>query len=210
MSKAKAIATATALPTSMRDAGYRFAQSGETLATMAAWIHEKCPGFLDEIPKEIKEDLMAGFQLRKHELTGSKFYRIGDGGTYIPLGDKAPEDMTRVVEFTINSAMALTPHEFGQLKGTDPAKHAVIGPLRDAFSTYASNKLGDLRREIGKLVNGAKPRTRSPNAAFNDAMKKAFESFDKRVKTAQSKGDASADPAKFRAAVDAFWKVYNG
>ena len=57
-------------PTSMQDAGYRFAQSGETMEMIARYVLGQCPSVLEDVPKEVKLALYAGFQLRKHELTG--------------------------------------------------------------------------------------------------------------------------------------------
>lgn len=196
-------------PTSIQDAGYRFAQSGETMAMIAQYVYGQCPTILDEVPKEIKTQLYAGFQLRKHELTGERFYKIGDGGTYIPLANKPANDDKGIVAFSINVAMSYTPQEYGKMRESDPAKHAVLKPLRDAFSTYASNSMSDLLTRIKRIVNEGKTRQRAANKTFEEAMKESFDAFEKRVKTAKDRGDEGADPVKFRVARDAFWKAYN-
>jgi hypothetical protein len=193
-------------PTSMKDAGYKQALIGEANNTVAAFVLDKCPGFLDDVPKEIKTELYAGFMLRKHELTGTKFYRLSDG-VYIPVEKPAADDKG-LVQFTIESAMSYSQQEFGRMRISDPAKRAVIEPLREAFTKYASNCMRDLTAKIRSIVNAGKPRERAPNAEFDDAMKKAFDSFEKRVKTAKERGDTTADPARFLTAVSAFWRVY--
>ena len=144
---------------------------------------------MDDVPKEIKTALYAGFQLRKHELTGEKFYKLGEGGTYIPLDKKPGDDVQGIVCMTINTAMSYSPQEFGKMRESDPAKHAIIRPLRDAFSDYAGNCLRDLKAAVRRKMAAGQPR--------------------QRVKTAKDRGDVEADPVKFKLAVDAFWKAYN-
>ena len=104
--------------------------------------------------------------------------------------------------------MSYSQQEFGRMRISDPAKRAVIEPLREAFIKYASERMRDLTTKIRNIVNAGKPRERAPNAEFDDAVRKAFDNFEKRVKTAKDRGDLSADPAKFKTAVSAFWRVY--
>ena len=195
-------------PTSLEDAAYKFSVSKETMLTLAQYILTQCPDILDDIPKEIRAKLYAGFQIRKHELTGDKFYRIGDGGVYIPL-DKPGKDDKGIVSFSINTAMSYTQQEFGKLKSTEPGKHAILGELRKAFSTYASNNINTLKSLIRDISKGGKPRERSANKDFRDAMTAVFEAYDKRVRTAKDRGDTDADPVRYRVARDAFWKAYD-
>lgn len=194
-----------ATPASIRDSGYRYALGSESLETLVRYVLDKAPGFADECPKPIKEELYAGFQLRKHEIEGDKHYRLVDGGTLI----KCADGETGPVVLTVNYAMSFTPSEFGKLRESDPSKHALIKDLRDGFSTYASNKLGDMRRKAKQIKAAGQPRQRAVNKTFCEAMTAAFEAYEKRVKTAHARGETDADPAKYLAARDAFWKTYN-
>ena len=196
-------------PTSLKDAAYRFAMSGENAERQARYVLEQCPGFLDDIPKEIKTELFAGFQMRKHELTGDKYYKMGDGGNYIPLAEKPGDDMQGVVCMTINAAMSYSPQEFGKMREADPAKHGIVKPLRDAFSTYASNSLKDLRTKIRRILTANQPRERAANKGFIEAANTLFDTLEKRVKVAADRGDPDADIARFRVARNAFWNGYN-
>jgi hypothetical protein len=196
-------------PTSWEDAGYKQARIGEASRGMAQWALSRCPGFAEEVPKEIKAGLYAGFQLRKHELEGDKYYKLGEGGTYIPLKDKPDDSVKGVVCMTINSAMSYSQQEFGKMRETDPAKHAIVKPLRNAFSDYAGNSLRALQGAVRKLQNEGKPRTRSANKTFLEAMKDAFDTYEGRVKTANDRSETGADPVKYKLAVAAFWKAYN-
>lgn len=207
MSK-QTIASIDASPRSLKDAAYGFAKSGETSAAKARFIFEQVPGFLDDIPTEVKAELMAGFQLRKHELDGDKYYKLGDGGNYIPLDGK-PDVQTGVVCMTINAAMSYSPQEFGKMRERDPALHGIVKPFRDRFSTYASDRMGELKLAIRRIANAGKTRERAANKGFREAVNALFDSLDKRVKTAKDRGDTDANPAKYRVARDAFWKAYD-
>ena len=196
-------------PASLQDAGYQFAKTGETSRELAKFVLSVCPGFLDDVPAEIKTELYAGFQLMKHELEGDKFYRIGDTGTYVPLTAEQAAKAGDTLRMNINVAMSYSTQEFGKLKESDPGRHAIIGPLRKAFSTYASNNMSALRTTIRALTSDGNPRKRSANKGFREAMTAVFEAYDKRARTAKDRGDTDADPVRYRVARDAFWKAYD-
>lgn len=193
-------------PVSMSDAGYKAAKTGDSAIAIARWIFGQCPSILDEVPKEIKTGLYAGFQTRKHEITPPQYYRLADGGTYIPAKEGEGEG---IVCMTINSAMSYSAQEFGKMRESDPAKHAIVKPMRDAFSSYASNNMAALLSHIRRIAAAGQPRQRAANKGFAEAAKTVFDTLDKRVRTAKDRGDLTADPVKFRVAVDAFWKAYN-
>ena len=203
--KAKQTLIATAIapitPRSFKDAGYQTAQLGEGRKLVARYVLDQCPTFVDKCPDEVKAELFAGFQLRHYELTGSKTYRVGDTGALIP-------DPAGGIEVNVNVAMSYTGQAFGQLRKDDPALHGVIETYRKAFSKYASNCMADLRSACSRILKGEQPRERAVNKDFAKAVNDAFDGLDKRVKVAQTRGDESADPVRFRMAVDAFWKAY--
>lgn len=201
-------ASIDATPRSLKDAAYGFAKAGESSIAKARYIFDQCPGFLDDIPTEVKTELVAGFQLRKHELDGDKYYKLAEGGNYIPLDGK-PTVETGVVCMNINAAMSYSAQEFGKMRERDPALHGIVKPFRDRFSTYVSNSMADLKTAIRRIANEGKTRERAANKGFREAVTAAFDSLDKRVKTAKDRGDTEADPVKYRVARDAFWKAYN-
>ena len=82
-----AMAVDAIMPTSVKDAAYKFARAGETSASIARYIMDNDSSFPEEVSKELKADLNAGFMLRASELWGDEFYKLGDGGTYIPMGN---------------------------------------------------------------------------------------------------------------------------
>lgn len=193
-------------PASLQDAAYRFALTGETTRALAQFVMMTCPGFLDEVPKDVRDQLYAGFQARKHEITPAKHYRLADGGRVFVEVPAGTEGATVV---SINVAMGYSGQEFGTLRSKDPALHAVIGEMREKFSTYASNNMRALTGAIRALTKGDKPRERAPNKGFRDAVNEALDALDKRVRTSKDRGDSEADPVRFRLARDAFWKTYD-
>lgn len=201
--KAKQSMVSAIAPRSMKDAGYQTAQLGEGRAAIAAYVLEQCPDFLDNCPKEVKEELFAGFQLRANELWGAKTYRTGDTGALL-------EDPNGNISIDVNVAMAYSGQAFGKMKDENPALHGLLKGMREKFSKYASACMADIKGAVSRLVNANKPRERTANKAFDEAVKASFDALEKRVKVAEGRGDTTADPLKFRLAKEAFWKVMHG
>ena len=204
--KAKQTAVqAVVSPRSLKDAGYQTAQLGEGRKAIAQFVLEKCPTFLDDCPKEVKEELFAGFQLRAYEIWGTKTYRTGETGALL-------EDANGNINIDVNVAMAYTAQSYGKLKDENPDLYSLIRQTREKFSKYASNCMADLKTACKRILNENNPRERAANKTFAEALKTMFDNMDKRVKVAQAKTmkDDTADPVKYRMAVDAFWKAYNG
>ena len=126
MKAKQTVVQAMVSPRSLKDAGYQTAQLGEGRKAVAAFVLDKCPTFLDDVPKEVKDELFAGFQLRAHELWGEKTYRNGDTGALI-------EDPSGGITLSVNVAMAYTGQAFGKLKDENPALH---GRLEDGVQAY--------------------------------------------------------------------------
>lgn len=195
-------------PSSLKDAGYRFALSGDTSESIARYVLGQCPGIVDgELSDTVKADLTAGFQLRKHEIEGESFFKLTDG-VYVPVAD--PKDSKGLTAMSINVAMSYSQQEFGKLKERDRGLYDIISPLRKKMQTYASNRFADLKTAARRIANEGKPRERAANKDFTNALTVAFDALEKRAKTSKARGDVTADPAKFLTARDAFLKIYNG
>jgi len=207
-----AMAVDAIMPTSVKDAAYKFARAGETSASIARYIMDNDASFPDEVSKELKADLNAGFMLRATELWGDQFYKLGDGGTYIPMGNSielknvAPEKSIRI---GLSYCFAMSQQEFGQLKNKDPQLHGIVKPMRDKFSKYAHNNIAALKLAARSLLNDGKTKARTGNKNFVDALTEMFATFDKRVLNAEARLDATASPINYRMAKDAFWSAYN-
>lgn len=200
------------IPTSVKDAAYKFAKTGETSATIARYVMDNDAAFPDEVSKELKVDLNAGFMLRASELWGDEYYKIGDGGTYIPLGNsivlknETPQGSIRV---GLAYCFAMSQQEFGQLKNKDPQLHGIVKPMRDKFSKYSHNNITALKLAARSLLNDGKSKARTGNKNFVDALIEMFITFDKRVLNAEARTDATASALNYRMAKDAFWTAYN-
>jgi hypothetical protein len=207
-----AMAVDAIMPTSVKDAAYKFARAGETSASIARYIMDNDSSFPDEVSKELKADLNAGFMLRATELWGDQFYKLGDGGTYIPMGNSielknvAPEKSIRV---GLSYCFAMSQQEFGQLKNKDPQLHSIVKPMRDKFSKYSHNNIVALKLAARTLMNDGKSKARTGNKNFVDALIEMFATYDKRVLNAEARLDATASPINYRMAKDAFWTAYN-
>jgi len=207
-----AMAVDAIMPTSVKDAAYKFARAGETSASIARYIMDNDSSFPDEVSKELKADLNAGFMLRATELWGDQFYKLGDGGTYIPMGNSielknvAPEKSIRI---GLSYCFAMSQQEFGQLKNKDPQLHGIVKPMRDKFSKYSHNNIVALKLAARTLMNDGKSKARTGNKNFVDALVEMFATYDKRVLNAEARLDATASPINYRMAKDAFWSAYN-
>lgn len=201
---------------SIKDAAYRFARTSETSTDIARFIVERDPSFPNEVSAELKADLNAGFMLRANELWGQDTYKVGEQGVLIKIANTLDHDYAEKTkglkglrQYNVNLAYSVSQQEFGQLKNKDPQEHAVVKAWRDKFSKYAHNNLAALKLAARSLLNDGKTRERTATKDFTEAMNDAFDTFEKRVKNAEARGDATASPVKFKVAVDAFWKAYN-
>lgn len=201
---------------SIKDAAYRFARTSETSSDIARYIVDRDPSFPNELSAELKADLNAGFMLRANELWGQDVYKVGDQGTLIKIANSRDADYQEKIkglkglrQYNVNVAYSMSAQEFGQLKNKDPQEHSVLKAWRDRFSKYSSNNIAALKLAARALLNDGKTRERSATKNFVDALGDAFDTFEKRVKNAEARGDQSASPVKFKVAVDAFWKTYN-
>ena len=192
-------------PANMKDAGYRFAKNGDDSKSIALYVYEQCPDFIDNAPDEIVNELVAGYALRFHENRGDKFFTRADS-VMVPC----EPDTKGATVMNVHVAMAYTGQQFGKLKNEDPALHAIIKTVRDDFSGYRFDCMGSLKTRIRKIINGGKTRERGSNDDFIDALHKSLVNFDTRALNAKKRGDETADQLKFRIARDAFWKSYTG
>lgn len=200
---------------SIKDAAYRFARTGETSATIARFIVAQDPTFPNEVSAELKADLNAGFMLRANELWGQDVYMTGDQGTLIKIANSLDDDYETKIkdrkglrQYNVNVAFSVSQQEFGQLRNKDPQEHAILKYWRDKFAKYAHNNLSALKLVARQLLNDGKTRERSATKGFIEALTDMFDTYEKRVKTAESRGDDTAHAAKYKSAVDAFWRAY--
>ena len=193
---------------SVRDFGYQQAMTGDSLVSQAQYALDNFAGFPESIADETKGDLYSGYQLRYAENQPVKVYAVINDHYVLATDEQVKNKKIEKIEIGVAYAYSYSSQEFGKLKNTNPALHKIVGDVREKFSTYASNKLGDLKREAKKILNSGKTSTRS-TLDFTQSMTKIFDAQAKSVKVKQDRGDTTANALKYKTAVKAFWDTYN-
>ena len=225
---AVALAVEMSLPVSLKDAGYKIAKHGEGSKSIAQWVMDKHPEFPAKIEETVKSALYDGFALRSTEIVGDTYFFMGDTGMYLEIGNSidspaliTPEILAtkfkgkEIVKMNPTIAWSYTGTEFGLLNNTKSDKynkplHTIVSVSREKFRKYAHNALGDLINAAKRILNQDKPRVRNGNDSFIMAIEKVFGTLDKRAVTAEKRqSDSTANSAKHRVAVKAYWTAYN-
>jgi hypothetical protein len=209
--KAQKTAVAKAIPTvatesvvtfnSLKDASYKFALIGETAKSVAEYVVGECPNFLQEVPKEVEAQLIAGWMLRKQELMNDD-HKIRTFNTeWIP----DPKGGNRV---TLDYVYSFSQQEVGRMRIADPVKHGIVTEVRNEFSKYKNEKMKALKTAIRNL--NPSNRKRAENKDFNSFISDTMTAILDKAKSVNARNsDKTCDPVKTRMAVDAFNKVYN-
>ena len=192
---------------SLRDMGYQQAKTNDNLATQAQFAIDNIVGFPTDIPAEAKSELYAGYQLRYNDNNPAETYAVINGHYVKATDEQMKNKKIEKVEIGVAYAFSYSSQEFGKLANTNPALHAIIKVWRSDVSDYCSNRLGDLKRAATKLLNKGKT-TQRQTLDFAESAKKLFDQLGNSVKVKAGRGDTTADPVKFKQAVDAFWKTY--
>lgn len=193
---------------SLTDFGYSQATTSDKLSDQAQYALDNIVGFPTDVPTEARAELYTGYQRRYSEINPAVVYAIINGHYVKATPEHISNKSVEKIEVGVDYAFSFSSQEFGKLKNTEPERHAVIAVVRDKFSTYASNKLADLKRAANKLLNAGKKGTRQ-TLDFTQSMEKVFAAQEKSVKVKEGKGDTTASLAKFRLAQKAFWTTYN-
>lgn len=216
------------LPVNLKDAGYRIAKHGEGSKAIAQWVMDKHPEFPAKVEDTVKTALYEGFAQRSTELLGDTYFYMGDTGLYIEIGNSvdSPEKITPeilatkykgkdIIKMNPTIAWSYTGTEFGLLNNTKSDKynkplHSVVSVSREKFRKYAYNAMKDLVDAAKRILNKDKPRERNGNDSFAMAVEKVFATLEKRALTAEKRqSDSTANSAKHRLAVKAYWSTYN-
>jgi hypothetical protein len=184
---------------SLLQAGSAFAQSDDKKLIPARYVLECIPTYLekDGINSEQRAELTQGFQMHYYSFNPAVRYGVVDGN-YLPA-DSCPKG----IEFVMvgaELAMNYTTHEFGKLGDShSPQYKALIKGYRDDVSKYVANKRISLTTSIRALVPAAE-RQRGLTAEFADRVKTVLDDLKAKCKTANTRGDLSADLIKFEIA----------
>jgi hypothetical protein len=198
----------TASYQSLKDMGYQQARTADHLSTQAEFALATIKGFPEEVPAESRAELYAGYQLRYSETHPAVVYAVINGHYVMPSQEQADNTRVEKVEIGVAYAFSYSQQEFGKLASTNPALHDLVKKVREATNDYCSNRLGDLKRAAKKILTKGQKKTRETHT-FVESMTKLFEAQAKSVKVKAGRGgDTTANEAKYKAAVAAFWKAY--
>jgi hypothetical protein len=196
--------------TSLKDLGYQQAGTGDSLDSQAEYALAHISGFPEDISSEAREMLYEGYRQRKSEKNPAKVYAVVNDHYILATPEQIKNAKVEKVEIGVAYAFAFSSQEFGKLKNTNPALHGIVKGIREDVADYCSNRLGDLKRACKKILAKRNGNTTTRTTLdFVESMTKTFEAQEKSVKVKQTKGDTTANSAKFALAVKAFWTTYN-
>jgi hypothetical protein len=156
--------------------------------------------------------LYEGYRLRYNEVNPPKRYAVvNDHYLLIDGSNPELEKEKEIVNIGVDYCMALSQQEYGKLKSSDPYRHEVIKPIRDAISDYCGNRLRDLKGQARAILNEGKTRERGHTIDFAERIVNTFKGDKGLVtlcKNAKARGDNSADELKLKRSIDAFMAVW--
>ena len=193
--------------TSLKDLGYQQASTSDTLESQAQYAIDHIAGFPADVPAEARAEIYEGYRLRCNDNKPPVTYAVIDGHYVLATEEHKKNKKVEKIEVGVAYAFSYTSQEFGKMANTNPALHGLVKKWRDDVADYCSNRLGDLKSKANKLLKKGQPSTRN-TLDFSQSMTNVFTAQEKSVKVKQAKGDTTADPAKFKIAVTAFWKAY--
>ena len=138
--------------TSLKDLGYKQAQTGDNLDNQAEYALAHIAGFPEDIPSEAREMLYEGYRLRHNEKHPAKVYAVVNDHYILATPEQIKNAKVEKIEIGVAYAFAYSSQEFGKLKNTNPALHGIVKVIRDDVADYCSNRLGDLRRGCKRIL----------------------------------------------------------
>jgi len=207
---ANAMPTTQASFTSLKDMAYQHGGVHEVAQSMAQYALEKIPGFPDAIGDEALKELTEGYRMRYDQRYPAKVYAVIGDHYVTPTDEQLANESVERVAIGVAYAFSYSQQEFGKLKNTKPELHGIVKRIRDATSTYCSNRIKDLQKSARELIGGNKGRKRGANADFAEFVKKFFDDVGPtRLKSAKAREDSTADAEKWSAARAAFLGKWN-
>jgi hypothetical protein len=211
MAKSKAVFTATTVAfSSLKDSAYQQAGAAQTLEDVAHYALENIAGFPKDLPDEAKEELVAGYRMKYNQMKPATTYAVINGHYVLPTAEQMENKTIEHVSIGVEYAFSYSSQEFGKLKNTNPALHELVAKVREATSTYCSNRLKDLKVAATKILNAGKERQRTANKDFAEFVELFFkDTAPTRMKSAKARGDSSADEKRWTDAKVAFMVQWN-
>jgi len=199
--------------TNLVDLGYAQAGAGDALTSHAQTAIAHIVGFPENVPDEARADLYTGYRKRWDANHPATLYAVIDGNYVQATAEMEKNKKVEKVEIGMHNVFSYSQQEFGKLKTTQPALHAVMQPIRENIVDYCSGCLSDLKSKARKIIKKENPTPRAPNLDFSDWLmdkeKGIIPEMIAKCKTAKKRGDATADEARLKDAIVAFlakWK----
>jgi len=211
MAKASAKSTSVATSfTSLKDLGYQQAGNFDKSINMAQYALDNIAGFPKDVPTESKDALYEGYRMRFNENNPAVVYAVINDHYVRATQEHIEAKNVEKIEIGVAYAFSYSSQEFGKLKNTQPALHALIDVVRQKCNTYCSNRLSDLKRAANVILNKDKPRERTANKDFAEFVTAWMnDAAPTRLISAKNRGDSSADSKKFNEAKVAFMVKWN-
>ena len=211
MAKTTKAATAeVASFSSLKDLGYQQAGNFDKSISMAQHALDKIVGFPKDVPAEAKDELYEGYRMRFNERNAPTMYAVVNDHYVRATQEHIDTKNVEKIEIGVAYAFSYSQQEFGKLKSTQPALHALVADIREKCNTYCSNRLGDLKRAAKIILDKDKPRERTANKDFAEfVMAWMNDAAPTRLVSAKNRGDASADTKRFNEAKVAFMVKWN-
>jgi hypothetical protein len=148
--------------------------------------------------------------MKFNELQPAKVYAVINDHYVLATPEHIAAKNVEKIEVGVAYAYSYSSQEFGKLANTNPALHGLIKAVREKCSTYCSNRLSDLKRAAKAILNKDKTRERTANKDFAEFVADWFkDTAPTRLKSASSRGDATADTKRFNEAKVAFMVKWN-
>lgn len=195
---------------SLKDSAYQQAGAAHTLESVAQYAISRIAGFPDEVPTEAKDELYGGYRMKFEQLTPSKVYAVISDHYTLATSEHMEAKNIEKIEISVAYAFSYSSQEFGKLKNTQPALHALVSSVREKCSTYCSNRFNDLKRKAKELLADGKPRERTANKNFSEFVEAWIKDAAlTRLISAKARGDATADSERYNKAAAAFLAAWN-
>ena len=196
---------------SLKDAAYKqaagFETNNDTLNSVAYYVRSHNPNYPQEKDEALDNLLAEGYLLKLSETKRGQAREFGYvDGNYVDVSLLASKPKHTEV-LTIAYATGLSNYDYRKLD--NPDKKAVVQQIREMASTYISQRKAALHKKLDEINNPEKAKKRADNKTFRKHWEDVFEAGEKKVKIAVKLGDPDANPAKYNAAVAAFWQVMN-
>lgn len=192
---------------------YEFAGAIQSQRNVVSTLLSIDKNFATEMSDDTKAHLSKGLMLRYAENNPQiEQGYIKQGEAYVPVDDKAFKACKGdKVHLSVNFIMSESSAKFGRLKADNPALHSLLKAPRKAVQTYVSDTIRDMVALAKKMLSEAsgETKTRAPNKDFAEKVAQHFEKMRTELISSKSRGDDTADEARFRKAVVAFQTVWS-